>query len=104
MSTYRVGELDKLVKNSLQDALQSAEPSPDVWNRIKSNLDENETTLPTKSKIGTFFANVLLQGSRLSDMILATPDWQSDMYEQQTDFYVRISVYPGANIIALGVV
>jgi hypothetical protein len=103
MSTFRVGELDKLVKRSLYDAVQSAEPSPDVWNRIKSDLDIEEKSR-THTKIGTFFAKFLLNGKRLSDIIFSTPGWHEGMYNQKTDLYVRISVYPGANIIALGVV
>ncbi|MBN1316246.1 MAG: hypothetical protein JXA42_12280 [Anaerolineales bacterium] len=102
MNSYRVNELDKIVRNSLQDALRSAEPSSDVWNRIKSNLELENTE--THTKIGAFFANLLFRGMRLGDVFLSTPGWQAGMYEQQTDLFVRISVYPGANIIALGVV
>lgn len=100
MNTYRVSELDNLVHLSLQDAFQSTEPSPAVWNRIESQIELKEQN---SSKHNSAILRALKRGVRIGDMLFMAP-WYVNINEQQTDLFGRISVFPETNILALGVV
>jgi hypothetical protein len=97
---FRETNFDTFVRVSLRRALQGAEPSPAVWERIESRLVGQRDVVPGQTLYRSLQRSLLM----VQQVLFSAPRWQERLAERRMPLRLQLMAYPGMGCVPLAVV
>ncbi len=91
---------DTFVRVSLRRALQGAEPSPAVWERIESRLVSWREVVPRQTLCRGLQRSLL----QVQQVLFSSPGWQERLAERRMPLRLQLMAYPDVVCVPLAVV
>ena len=104
MSSYRKGDLDNLLRVSLQGALWRREPATAVWSKIEREIANGQHPIEVQSFLSNYTLRLFGYISEKSKELFSVPDWHERLDEHRFDLLAQLSICPGARVITAAVV
>lgn len=87
---FRETNFDSFVRVSLRRALQGAEPSPAVWERIERHLAVQRDPVPGWALADSLWRRLL----RVQHILFSSPSWQERLAEHRMQVRAQMITYP----------